>query len=147
MDTSLQGECNCGAVKFEVLTPIRSIYKCYCTLCQKQSGTASNAATLVQASDFRWVGTTDGIKVWQKNSGFNSHFCVTCGSPVPNVIGDKYMWIPFGLIGSVDAEVAINIFEDTRPQWEDVCVNKIGAKDSVKTVDDLANYLANHTRT
>ncbi|MDB4224637.1 GFA family protein [Granulosicoccus sp.] len=115
-------------------------------MCQKQSGTASNAATLVKAGDFRWIGGTEGIKVWKKDSGFNSHFCIRCGSPVPNVIGDKYMWIPVGLIGSVDAEVAVNIFEDTMPQWEDVCVNKSDSKGGVKNVDDLFECLANHTR-
>lgn len=55
MTDSVQGKCNCGTVAFEVLGPLPAMYKCFCTLCQKQSGTASNAATIVRENAFQWI--------------------------------------------------------------------------------------------
>ncbi len=144
MNTSIQGQCNCGAVTFELLTSIQSMYKCYCTLCQKQSGTASNAATLVLPSNFRWHSGEEAISVWKKDTGFNSHFCSTCGSPVPNEIGANYIWVPMGLMGSVDADIVVILFEGTMPRWEGACCNN--EQSGVNNVDELFERLTKHVR-
>ncbi len=38
----MHGQCLCGAVKFEILGPLPKLYQCHCSLCRKQSGSASN---------------------------------------------------------------------------------------------------------
>ena len=95
----MKGSCLCGAVCFEVSGEICSLYQCHCSLCQKQSGSTSNTATVVKSDDFAWLSnSTANITRWQKPTGFSSHFCKTCGSPVPNPLREHYYWIPMGLI-------------------------------------------------
>ncbi len=119
------------------------MYRCYCTLCQKQSGTASNAATLVRQEAFEWLHEAESITIWKMDSGFNSHFCSTCGCPTPNPIGDGLMWVPMGLLDSVDTPTAVHLFETYRPAWDcsssQDCLSK-----GVENVEALYNALANH---
>ncbi|MFV5501676.1 GFA family protein [Acinetobacter sp. 226] len=93
------GSCLCGNVKFRVNTDIHSMYHCHCSLCRKQSGTAANAATLINQQYFEWTSVTSSIFCYQKETGFRSHFCQRCGSPVPNQVGTTALiWIPLGLL-------------------------------------------------
>ena len=101
---TLRGSCLCQGVKFEIDVPSLplKLYQCHCTLCQKQSGSTSNTATIVQQCNFRWISSTmtdDAVSKWQKESGFTSHFCKICGCPTPNQLRNlRYYWIPMGLI-------------------------------------------------
>ena len=85
------GKCNCGSVSFEVTGNAPALYHCYCTLCQKQGGTAYNAATIVFSKIFTWLSGEPSVQKWKKDTGFSSHFCNACGSPVPNTFKDKYV--------------------------------------------------------
>ncbi|MFT7305551.1 MAG: hypothetical protein ACI9P7_000811 [Candidatus Azotimanducaceae bacterium] len=117
----MKGSCNCGAVSFEVSGNLPLIYKCQCSLCRKQGGGTSNAATIVEFSKLDWLTGVDSISKWKKQTGFSSDFCKVCGSPVPNPIVDaKYMWIPMGLIDdAVSASVAALIFCDSKATWDE----------------------------
>ncbi|MFV5466283.1 GFA family protein [Acinetobacter towneri] len=93
------GSCLCGQVKFLVNKDIKTIYHCHCSLCRKQSGTGANSATLVNETLFEWVSGIDSIGTLKKDSGFTSCFCTSCGSPVPNKVGNStFIWIPLGLL-------------------------------------------------
>ena len=75
------------------------MYHCHCSLCRKQSGTGANSATLVNETLFEWVSGIDSIGTFRKDSGFTSSFCISCGSPVPNKVGNSsFIWIPLGLL-------------------------------------------------
>ena len=50
----MKGSCNCGKVSFEISGDVAALYQCHCKLCQKQSGSTSNTATIVNESDFIW---------------------------------------------------------------------------------------------
>ena len=96
---SYSGSCLCGNVQFKVNTNIHTMYHCHCNLCRKQSGTAANAATLVHQQYFEWTSGHASISCYQKETGFRSHFCQHCGSPVPNQVGTTALiWIPLGLL-------------------------------------------------
>ena len=111
------GNCICGAVSFELLGKSPASYHCHCKLCQKQGGTGSNAATIVYSEQFKWRSGEDNIGTWQKDTGFSSHFCLTCGSPAPNVFKSKYVWIPVGLLENPDTKVIANLWLESKPQW------------------------------
>lgn len=142
----LKGQCNCGDVAFEILGSLPAMYKCYCTLCQKQSGAASNAATIVELENFSWTSGAEAITKWQKESGFNSHFCSTCGSPVPNPIGTNLMWIPLGLINQVEINHVVNLFEDTKPDWEKSSLADNHLLKGIKSPNDLFSVLVKNAR-
>ena len=94
-----QGSCLCGKIQFQVSAEINTIYHCHCSLCRKQSGTDSNGATLIARKYFKWLCGEEHIQQFEKASGFRVHFCRSCGSAVPNRVGQQpWMWIPLGLI-------------------------------------------------
>ncbi len=113
----MNGSCICGSVTFEITGAIPALYHCYCTLCQKQGGSASNAATIVYSDRFQWKTGQAKIKKWQKDTGFSSHFCINCGSPVPNVFKSRYVWIPFGLMDRANPVAKANLWLNSKPVW------------------------------
>ena len=84
----MRGECLCGRISFEISGPLPKIYQCHCSLCRKQSGTASNAGLLVAKENFRWLKGQEKISSYVRPSGFRGDFCPTCGSMVPNPCRD-----------------------------------------------------------
>lgn len=93
------GRCLCGQIEFQIQQNIQAMYHCHCSLCRKQSGTESNAATLIQAKYLEWLHGQHLIQSYQKDSGFRVDFCRHCGSAVPNLVGQTtWMWIPLGLL-------------------------------------------------
>lgn len=115
----MQGTCNCGQIKFEILGPIPKFYQCHCSLCRKQGGTSSNTATIVTADQFRWLTGQEHISSWTKDTGFRSDFCSRCGSPVPNpVSGSPYYWIPAGLLEDGPFEIVAHLFVDSKAAWD-----------------------------
>ena len=114
----MKGICNCGSVSFTVSGVMPGMYQCHCSLCQKQSGTGSNASTIVNLTNFKWDSGEDSITRWKKESGFNSHFCKNCGCPTPSPIGSKYMWVPVGLINNVSAQNVAHLNLSSKSEWD-----------------------------
>ncbi|WP_394203685.1 GFA family protein [Shewanella waksmanii] len=115
----MQGSCNCGKVSFAVSDGVSSLYQCHCKLCQKQSGSTSNTATIVNESDFKWIKGADSISQWKKDSGFTSHFCKHCGSPVPNKLGEYgFYWVPMGLVEGFEARISTHLFCNSKANWD-----------------------------
>lgn len=114
------GECLCGAVRFEISGSYGRVIQCHCSLCRKQGGGLSNAALFVRQGDFRWLAGAERIGQWQRDSGFRSHFCTTCGSPVPNPLGTSaYVWVPTGLLpGTLPLTVAVHICLGSKAGWD-----------------------------
>lgn len=72
------GSCLCGAVKYEVHGPLRTVVVCHCTQCRKQTGSVMHA-TAARDEYFRIVETR-GLK-WVRSSGMAQRgFCAECGS-------------------------------------------------------------------
>ncbi len=139
----INGSCLCGQVAFTCNLPKDklNIYQCHCSLCKKQSGSSSNSATMVKLADFQWLQGKNNIAKWQKNTGFSSHFCQTCGSVLPNIFADNYVWLPIGLL-DLNKNYQINVVADlclsSQSQWHLLSDN------SEKFVDlppDLATLL------
>lgn len=115
----MQGSCNCGKVSFDIADDIAGLYQCHCKLCQKQSGSTSNTATIIKQSDFTWLSGVDSITQWQKDSGFTSHFCSQCGCPVPNKLREtEYYWVPMGLVENFDAKVIAHVCCSSKADWD-----------------------------
>lgn len=114
----MKGVCNCGSVSFTVTGTMPRMYQCHCSLCQKQSGSGSNSATIVNLDNFKWDSGTEFIKQWKKESGFSSHFCQNCGCPTPNSFGSKYMWVPVGLMSGVDSKIDAHLCLASKSKWD-----------------------------
>ena len=115
----MRGKCLCGAVEFEIGGNDVNLYQCHCSLCRKQSGTCSNAATIVPSEAFEFLRGEAAISSWVKDTGFRSDFCSRCGSPVPNPVHEtNYYWIPAGLLDhSDDLRVVSHVCTSSSVAW------------------------------
>lgn len=116
----MHGHCLCGQVEFEIEGEHFKLYQCHCSLCRKQGGSLSNAATLVQNEKFQWICGVELISSWTRESGFRSDFCSVCGSPVPNPLRNlPYFWIPAGLLeGNGELEIVAHLCVASKASWD-----------------------------
>ncbi len=76
----LCGGCNCGAVRFEVTSPLVSANYCHCTRCQRRTGTGASANARPERGAFHILAGRESLRAWRPQSGFEKWFCAKCGS-------------------------------------------------------------------
>ena len=77
----LTGGCLCGAVRFEIDTPLVGAGYCHCTRCQRRTGTAAAASARVTPGSLRFTQGEELIRSWQPpDDGWAKAFCSACGS-------------------------------------------------------------------
>ena len=114
------GNCLCGKISFEIDRQSINLYQCHCSLCRKQSGSYSNAATIIKNEEFRFLSGEEFIKSWVKESGFRTDFCGICGSPVPNPLRNtNFHWVPAGLLENTtsSSKVILNLCVNSKASW------------------------------
>ena len=72
MQTTRDGGCNCGAVRFRLDGEPNRVGVCHCTTCRKETGSAFMVFAVWPRSQFSVRGET---RHWD-----NRHFCPRCGS-------------------------------------------------------------------
>lgn len=77
---SLTGGCQCGAVRYEFLSPPEQASICHCRMCQKASGQPFMAFTGGKASNVRW--TKGAPAFFQSSDVAERGFCSACGTPL-----------------------------------------------------------------
>ncbi|HJU18853.1 MAG TPA: GFA family protein [Stellaceae bacterium] len=84
MSTPMTGGCLCGAVRYESSGEPVFALLCHCRDCQRQSGSAYNAALRVPAAGFRVTRGAPKLYVKTADSGntVTRAFCPECGSPL-----------------------------------------------------------------
>ena len=140
------GKCLCGAIQFEINGDMPDLYQCHCSLCRKQSGAASNAATLVHKNEFNWLSGEDKITRYKMEDGFTSHFCSVCGSPVPNPLRDTdKVWVPAGAFpGDIVSRIVVHIYTESKASWEKI-LNEGRQYDEMPDFETLYNLLHGKT--
>jgi hypothetical protein len=83
------GGCQCGAVRYEVTGPPRSVYACHCTECQTQSGSAFAMAAVIPQENFRITRGTPKMFRRPSVSGktMECWFCPDCGTRLYHMPG------------------------------------------------------------
>jgi hypothetical protein len=116
----MRGKCLCGAIEFELDGDLPNLYQCHCSLCRKVTGSSANAAFRIAADQFEWISGSGQIREFVTESGFKSHFCATCGSPVPNLTSnDSAYWIPVGLLEETsELELVAHLYVASRASWD-----------------------------
>ena len=118
----VRGQCLCGRVSFEIFGKIPLLYQCHCSLCRKQSGAASSAATIVASENFRWLSGKELVSSWIKETGFRSDFCSKCGTPLPNPLRNlPYVWVPAGVLeDDKGLAIGMQVFVGSKAAWEPI---------------------------
>lgn len=119
--STLQGSCLCGAVKFEVTGEPKRFYHCHCSRCRKVSGTGHASNLFLQPATLRWLGGEDEVRSFKPPEAkrFTNSFCAHCGSRVARQLqGSDMVMIP---AGSLDDAAPIgpqaHIFSESRASW------------------------------
>lgn len=119
----LSGECNCGAVAFEISADEKDVYICHCSVCRKWTGNNGVAVIIVANNCLRWLRGEDQIRVWFKpRADWQSSFCGTCGSALPVANDDEQVAIPVGLLDDAEGKlsVAAHIWVGSKAKWDNI---------------------------
>lgn len=117
------GECNCGAVAFEVSVDLSDVYVCHCSICRRATGSNGIAVIVIDNGAFRWLRGEDQIATWKKpNADWQTWFCRVCGSPLPGANDESRTFVPAGLIsnGGEDLRVAHHIWAGSKAVWDEI---------------------------
>ena len=118
-----RGECNCGAVSYEVTADIKDVYVCHCSICRSATGSGGIAVVVVDNDDFRWLAGQDFITYWKKPAhDWHSNFCRICGSNLPGKNDENHMYVPVGTLKTGDDKLRVkqHLFVDSKAKWEEV---------------------------
>jgi hypothetical protein len=74
----VSGGCLCGAVRYELIPPLRAVVACHCTQCRRTSGNYVSA-TAVPREHFT-LTNDDGLKWYRSSPRAERGFCRECGS-------------------------------------------------------------------
>ena len=81
---TLQGGCQCGAIRYETKSVVPEIYICHCTECRKQSASAFGISYTVHRDDL--VVVRGAPKCWSRPAAsgrvLQCFFCADCGTRV-----------------------------------------------------------------
>jgi len=116
----IRGSCLCGGVRFEIEGRVSGIGQCHCSLCRKVSGSVGDATLLTAARSFRWTQGEELVQSWRRPSGFGSHFCRACGSPLPRLhASGKLYAVPAGALDDDPGTgVVQHIFVASKAPWD-----------------------------
>lgn len=114
-DSTIEGNCLCGAVRITVETPKQSVEICQCDMCRRWGGAFYAALT---GESFSITGE-ETITSYKSSDWAERAFCGTCGSNL------WYLFLPTGnrsfLAGlfsdADDFPVESEIFTDERARW------------------------------
>lgn len=118
-----KGECNCGAIAFEVNTDLTDVYVCHCSICRRATGSSGIAVVVVDNSAFSWTRGLEHIGTWKKpHADWQTWFCTRCGSPVPGHNDAERMFIPAGLLieGAGALQVKHHIWVGSKAHWDEI---------------------------
>src|SRR5215471_14417777 len=97
-----QGQCLCGAVRYEVDGPFGSMLNCHCSMCRKAHGAPFATFAVAPLSSFRWIAGEDSVVGYKTSSGGTRSFCRVCGSVTPSLM--KEMGLVACPAGNLDGE-------------------------------------------
>ena len=115
------GGCLCGALRYEARGAPRFTGLCYCTDCQKASGSGFIPFMGFASSAVRFTGPTrQFVSKAARGTDAVRNFCSTCGSLVfGGIVGQDSMHTIYA--GSLDDrsrfQPKIAIFARSRPEW------------------------------
>jgi len=118
-----RGQCNCGAIAFEIDADLGDVFVCHCSICRRYTGAHGIAVVVVDNGAFRWVRGKDQLTMWKKpDADWQSWFCRVCGSAAPGSNDPARMFIPAGLIseGGEKLRVAHHFFVDSKAVWDEI---------------------------
>ena len=102
-DATITGGCLCGAIRYEMSTPLCDVHFCHCRMCQKAFGNLFGVFGSVPREALRF--TAGSPELYRSSSFAERGFCAECGTPLTF----RYLksdWVAVS-IGSLDRPEAV----------------------------------------
>ncbi len=131
----VKGECNCGAVTYEIAVGVKDVYVCHCSICRRSTGANGIAVVVVPREAFRWSSGFDQVATWKKpDADWQTWFCSVCGSRVPGMDDPERMFVPAGTItsGGEALQVAHHIWVDSCAKWDVIGDGGLQHRESIR---------------
>src|SRR5438128_3698930 len=99
----LDGGCDCGAVRYRLLSAPMFVHCCHCRDCQRQTGSAFVLNALIEAARVAVTGTAPTPYLMRTDSGrpHHIHRCPTCAVALWSVYGGRAE-VRFVRVGTID---------------------------------------------
>ncbi|WP_170326481.1 GFA family protein [Ruegeria arenilitoris] len=128
LTNDINGQCICGAVRYRVQDNMAAFKLCYCSLCQKASGSAHVANAFTTPDQIKWLQGKDMLTSFDvPNSQVRRVFCRVCGTTLPfETQNGKFLVVPVGSLSRPPSSpVAAIAGWASRPAWYDTALGLI----------------------
>jgi hypothetical protein len=118
-----KGECNCGAVQFEIDADLTDVYVCHCSICRRFTGSQGIAVVVFPKEQFHWLRGQDHVTTWQKpDTDWHAFFCRICGSALPGENDPRTMFAPAGALtqGGEALVVRHHVWVGSKAPWDEI---------------------------
>ncbi|AMO21712.1 GFA family protein [Ramlibacter solisilvae] len=117
-DHTLEGGCQCGAVRYRITgLPVMAAL-CHCAMCRRANAAPAVAWAMYQESQVEFTGS--GPKFHESSPGCRRGFCANCGSQI-SFVADYIPGLIDITIGSLDdpaqVEPTFHYWESKRLPW------------------------------
>lgn len=122
MSNTITGHCLCGATSYTAEGPAKFAIVCYCTDCQRVTGSGHAPQLGVVSETLKIAGPlkTHSAKA-ESGSDLAFQFCGDCGSPIAKSTSRAPATV-FLYAGSLDNPADFHdanpVFEDSRQDWD-----------------------------
>ena len=123
----LMGGCLCGAVRYTLLGPVKSVEHCHCSMCRRVHGAFFLSAALVDSDRLRVEQGADNLTTFVSSEGFCRQFCRTCGCPL-FMLQDDAPKITYFAAATLDGgkhpghprDMECHIYVGSKVEWETI---------------------------
>ncbi len=117
----ITGGCLCGAVTYEISTPLPGAGNCHCSICRRGHGAAFATWTFVDPGDFRWTAGEESIASYATSPGQTRLFCRNCGSPLAASHGADVSEVVLASVhGDPEVRPGEHIFVGSKANWHEI---------------------------
>ncbi|MFY2824197.1 GFA family protein [Ruegeria sp. MALMAid1280] len=119
---TIDGQCICGAVRYQVQNNMAAFKLCYCSFCQKASGSAHEANAFTTPDQIEWLQSKDMLTSFDVPiSHVRRVFCRSCGTTLPfEAQNGKFPVVPVGSLSHPPSRpVSAIVGWASRPAWYD----------------------------
>jgi hypothetical protein len=117
----LQGGCLCGAIRYEVESPLTDVSNCHCSMCRRFHGAAFGTYAKARPETFRWLKGEELLSSYETSPNIGWAFCRVCGSSlgIPSEGGLGSL-----AIGTLDTDPGVrpsyHMFVGSKAPWHEI---------------------------
>src|SRR5919108_3914857 len=117
----LRGECECGAVRYQVADAFRYAENCHCSRCRAATGSAFKAFAGIERDKLEITQGLDNLLVHGEED-LNDTRCATCGSLLFSVVREgAYVHVAMGsLVDAPSIRPTEHIFVGSKAPWAEI---------------------------